>query len=288
MRKLLAAVALLAISVFGAHALAFVVMKGLPEPAVAALGIQSAQPAARAAFEEEKATRGYLRILSDLSHGDLGTTLDGVPVTTELTAALTESLPRLTLACGLVGLAIVGVAFSPRRMLAGFAYLGTLLAFMPPFVAPFVGFGAVLAIGGVSADWLRSTWLVASICLAVPAAALASAQTAAVTSRNLGLPFAVTLRAVGASQTRQRTRLLRNLILELAPSFEKLGAGLFAALLFVEPIFGLGGLGALMLRAIRRTDVDTILALVLTLALVINLLRILATMIRGRHGVIQP
>lgn len=285
MKRFVAAASLFALSVLGAHGLAFILLRALPDPAIAALGIQSAQQEARAAFGEEKPTRSYGRVIADLAQGDLGTTLDGVSARSELSEAAIESLPRLALATGFTCLIIVAVAYAPRRLLPAVASFGSLLSFMPPFVAPFIGLGALLAMGGGGGG--PGADLLVIICLAAPAAAFAAAQAAAITARNLSLPFAVMLRAIGATRIRQRTRLLRSLAVELAPSLEKLGVGLFTSLLFVESIFGTGGLGTLMLRAVRRNDTDMVLALVLILALTINLLRILAVEIRRQHGVSQ-
>src|SRR5665213_1856279 len=114
MRAFFSTVAVLIASVLGAHALAFVALKGLPAPAVAALGLQSAQTEARAKFEADRPSRSYPRVLEDLARGHLGLSLDGVPVEAELAHALDASLPRLCLAGVLVGLAALGAAFSPR------------------------------------------------------------------------------------------------------------------------------------------------------------------------------
>jgi peptide/nickel transport system permease protein len=283
MRRILTEAALLVLILACAHGLAFFIMRTLPDSAVAALGVQSAQPEARAAFEAARPVRDYGQVIGALAVGDLGTTLDGTAVSAELRAAARLSLPRLAAAIALIAAAMLAIAYLPRRLLLPSSAFANLFAFLPPFVAPFVGFGALLAFGGGSSTGAGASF-VAIACLAAPAAAFAAAQASAITARNLSLPFAVTLRAVGASRARQRTRLLRNLVVELAPSLQKLAVGLLTSLLFVESIFGLGGIGTLLLRATRRNDADMVLALVLAIALAINLLRILSTGIRRNAG----
>ena len=269
------------VSVLGAHALAFATLHRLPDPAVAALGFGSAQPSARAAFDEARPNRPYWTVLSDLARGELGVTLDGTSVRSDLTTAGAASAPRLLGALLVIILLVGAVAFAHRRLLTMLAYVGTLVAFLPPFVVPFVGLGAVLLL-----DWAGTgaSDLVAILCLGLPAGALAAAQTAGITRRNLEAPFAITQRSIGMSPTRQRVRLLANLLLELSPTLEKLVVGLVTALLFVEPIFGQSGLGSLMLRAIRRSDADMILALVLATSILINLLRLSGVGIRQAFG----
>ena len=102
---------------------------------------------------------------------------------------------------------------------------------------------------------------------------------------NLAAPFAVTIRAVGASRQRQRTVLLHNLAMELAPTLEKLAVGLLTATLFAEPVFGLGGIGTVLLRAIRRTDVALLLGVVLLSALVVSTCHAVAEAVRAKYGV---
>ena len=86
---------------------------------------------------------------------------------------------------------------------------------------------------------------------------------------------------MGASHARLRVRLLRSLFVELLPTLEKIVSGLLVSLIFVEPVLGLDGFGTLAIRAIRRSDPDMVLALVLVVAIVVNSARILAEV--GRH-----
>jgi ABC-type dipeptide/oligopeptide/nickel transport system permease component len=265
-------------AVIAAHALAFLMLGGLPEPAITALGIQSGNAAARAAFEQTHLTRSYAQTLWDLASGNLGTTLDGVPVLNELMQSLQSSLPRLALAIAMLAIGTIMVAFANRDRLKAIAEGFRFLAFLPPFAAPFLALPVLLMI---SSTHTMIATMASSVCITLPALAILCSQTAEVTQRNLSAPFAVNIRATGASNARLRVRLLRSLFVELLPTMEKIVSGLLVSLIFVEPVLGLDGFGTLAIRAIRRSDPDMVLALVLVVAITVNSARILAEV--GRH-----
>ncbi len=271
MKRWAIALAVLFASTFAAQGLAFAMLKALPDASVAALGLGSAQESARAAFREARPARSYPTVLQQLAHGQLGMTLDGIPVADELSQAAAASLPRLAAAIALIALGLGAVAFASGPTLDRLAAVSRLVAFLPPFVAPFVALGILIAFAG---GLTRLGEASAIACIAIPPAALLTAQAAAITRRNLNQPFAVTIRAMGASSARLRIRLTNALAMELAPTLEKVLAGLLTALLFVEPVLGLNGLGTVTMRGIARSDPDLILALVLMTALVINLARL--------------
>jgi peptide/nickel transport system permease protein len=273
------------LSVIGAHALAFVVIQILPDPAMVALGIDSTKNSARESFERANKPRTYLQTLADLGHADFGTTLDGVSVAEEIGRALLASIPRFLVAALLVVFVVFAISIAPEPTLRPVRYLSSLLSFFPPFLIAFVGLGLLVSTDATfvfAAKW--GGWLLSAICLAVPSAALLGAQAADVTDRNLRRPFATTVRAMGASRFQQRLRLSRNLVMELTPTFEKLVTGLLTTALFVEPIFGQAGLGTTTLQAIRRTDTNLLLALVLLFALAVNVARLLSNLVRSSYG----
>jgi len=229
-----------------------------------------------------------LQTLAALSRGDLGTTLDGVPVGQEIGTALQASIPRFFVAALLAGLLVFAVSMAPEGALPPLRYLASLLSFFPPFLVAFVGLGVLVSTNAtfVFADqW--GGWLLSAACLAIPSAALLGAQAAEITDRNLKRPFAITVRAMGATRFQQRLRLSNNLLMELTPTLEKLVTGLLTTALFVEPVFGQAGLGTITLQAIRRTDANLLLALVLLFALVVNVARVLSNVVRSSYG-IQP
>jgi ABC-type dipeptide/oligopeptide/nickel transport system permease component len=273
------------LSIFGAHALAFALVGALPNPAIVALGVHSGQKGARTTFEQENKTRTYVEAITDIGRGYFGKTLDGVPVSGEVGAAIRASAPRFFVAVLVMVMIVVAFAMMPLSILQPLGYASSLLSFFPPFFAPFVGLGILVSTNAVfdlASEW--GGWVLCSLCLAFPSAALVAAQTAEVMNRNLRRPFAMTVRAMGGSRIQQRIRLLNNLWMELTPTFEKLVTGLLTTSLFAEPIFAESGLGATTLRAIRRTDVDLILALVLLFALIVNLARVTSNSVRMSYG----
>lgn len=268
-----------------AHLTAFVLIGALPDPEVSALGLWSANPQVRQSAQARSAHRGYGEVLRDLLQGDLGQTLDQVAVATEIGDALCESGPRLALSFLLIAATTGVVALLPGWAVPWTGRVASLFAFLPPFVVPFVGVGLLM--------WARTRlpalseylwgWA-CSLAITLPGAALAASQTAEITQRNLNSPFATTLRALGTSRIQQRIVLLHNLTMELAPTLEKLAIGLLTAALFAEPTFGLGGIGTLLLRAIRRNDVALLLGVVLASATVVGTCRLASTAIRRRYG----
>lgn len=273
-------------TVLGAHLLAYCVIQVLPDPVTSILGFQSAHVEAREALNRSNPPRSYGRILADMAHGDLGLTLDGVDVSASLADGAKASLPRLAAGSFAVILVVILVSLLPYRLLPAAEALGSFLAFFPPFMAPFLMIAVLLAVqdGMPGAPAVLEASLCAAA-VAVPACAFAAAQAAAITRRNLAMPFAVMIRAVGATPGRLRIRLLHHLAVELAPTLEKLAIGLFTALLFAESAFGQSGLGSLAIRAIRRGDTDLILALVLASALLVGLLRVATEALRRHYGV---
>lgn len=273
------------LSVLGAHAMMFAIVGVLPDPAFSALGIHSVQRATRGAFEAAHSTRGYDQVLRDLSRGDLGRTLDGVSVSGEVSLALLATAPRFLCALALVAVVVLIVASAPVRYLNVLGRLGLLFAFFPPFLAPFTLLGLFLAGQTLFGPLpLALPWWLSVLALALPAASLAGAQTALITSRNLASRFALATRAIGLGRLRLRVRLLRNLSMEIAPTIEKLATGLITGALFAEVIFSQSGVGTLTLRAIRRTDVDLLLALVLIFATTVGIGRAIAAWLRGGAG----
>jgi ABC-type dipeptide/oligopeptide/nickel transport system permease component len=86
-------------------------------------------------------------------------------------------------------------------------------------------------------------------------------------ARLLTTDYARTLLAIGASKRQQRWLLMPNVVSEVLTSLQKLAVAMLGILLFVEPIFGAAGIGTTALRAIRRSDVDLLLGVVVVFSL---------------------
>ena len=272
------------VSVWGAHALAFVVVRVLPDPSAAALGFQGSQKAAKESFEQEHEARPYLQTLLDLARGNLGNTLDNVSVISEIREATLASGPRLLLAAAIVFFVMGIVVFVPEQALASVSYASGLISFFPPFLMPFLGLGILVSSSTLFAI-PHSIWWLTAVCIAIPAAAFAGMQAADVMNQSLRSAFAVTIQAAGASRFQQRVRLSHNVIMEITPTLEKITSGLLTSLLFAEPILGESGLGTLATRAVRRTDIEMLLGLVLVFAVVVNLTRLMSISIRSVYGI---
>jgi ABC-type dipeptide/oligopeptide/nickel transport system permease component len=273
-----------ALVVLLAHAFAFLLIRALPDAAVVALGFDSTRAEVVAAFRAARTDRSYLESLAGVARLDFGTTLDGVPVRAELAQALAASLPRFLGAFGLLVAAVVLVpALAERR---GWLVRGPLpfLAFLPPYVVPFVALGVTTAIalkaGIFPAPWI--TEAIITLTLALPVTALALEQAGRIMSRLLGTDHARTLIALGIPPRMQRQLLMVNLCYELLPSLQKLSVAALGVLLFVEPVFGTPGIGSTALRAIRRSDADLLLGIVVVFAAMTMMIGCLGLTLRRR------
>lgn len=266
-----------ALVVLLAHALAFLLIRALPDAAVVALGFESTRPDVVAAFRAARSDRTYVQSLSGTLLLDLGTTLDGVPVVSELRQALASSMPRYVGALVVMLAAVMLVPALSKRL--GWLIHGPLpfLAFLPPYVIPFVALGLTAALtlkaGVYPQPWMTEAVMTATI--ALPVAALALEQAGRVMSRLLRTDHARTLLALGATPSQQRRVLMANLGHELLPSLQKLAVAALGVMLFVEPVFGTSGIGTTALRAIRRSDADLLVGVVVAFAVITTLIGLL-------------
>lgn len=279
--------ALIFLAALGAHALTYFLLQVLPDAAFISLGIEGARQEVLAAFHAAHQERSYGRVLSDLVRLDLGRTLDGIPVARELADALMTSAPRVASAFAFILAVCVAAGLIPQRDKGGVSEaVSSFLAFLPPYVHPFLGLVFVLSATfwfglGVGQGF---AYAVAVIALATAPAAMVYAQARAITRRNLQSDFARTLLAVGATPLYQRYRLLHNLAAEIVPSLEKVLTSLVAVLLFVEPILGLSGFGTMAVRAVKRSDADLLLAVTVALAIAVGLSRLVSLLVRRHYG----
>lgn len=274
-------------AMLGAHALTFFLVRILPDAAVIALGVESVRPEVLSAFHEAQQNRSYLQILAGIPKLDLGRTLDGTNVTRELIVALQSSLPRLLAAFFLVCVTFVSAVFFTSEKNGGKQTItASLIAFLPPYVMPFIGLVTLLSLTFSQNITLGATAypFTATLMLAIPSGALIYSQAQAITRRCLQSDFAITLLAMGADPWYQKSRLLHNVIAEIIPSLEKVFVGLVAVLLFVEPIFGLSGFGTTAIRAIKRSDSELLLGVTLVLGTTVAFFRLISLAVRRRYG----
>lgn len=260
---------------FGAHALAYFIVGVLPDAALVALGLQSANAEIVAAFQRSETARDYLPSLMGLARGDWGLTLDRVPVLAELSRAVALSAPRILGATVLIAALVLGTGYARRPPRILFA----VISFLPPYVIAFLALLFLLVMQQANPDALPVV-LAATLAIAVAPAMLLAEQAALSTRRNLDTDFARTLRALGATPRQVCTKLLPNLTVELTPSIEKALVALLGSLMFVEPILGLPGLGTTTVRAVRRADPELLIGLTVWLATAVAFSRLAGLLIR--------
>lgn len=285
MPAVLRAVVVGLLAIFAAHGLAYVLLRVLPDPAVVALGVFSAQEQALEAFKGQAQVRPYWSMLTGLFQGNLGVTIDGVAVTQEIIQGLTQSLPRLGFALILTVSCAVVAAITLRPQKETLYRIANFLTFLPAFVLPMLGFSLLLLISISLTSRVTNfeNWLACILSIAVGPACLILAQTYQITTRNLESLHARRYLAAGASQQALRWRLLHNWIYEVTPTLEKVVSMLLTLMLFAEPIFSLPGIGTIVIRAVRRSDSELLLGMVLVFAVLINLSRITAAAVRAYY-----
>lgn len=275
--KILVRESLLAILlVFSAHGLVYFLLAVLPDSSFSGLGIYAGSQEALAQWRLSHAN-SYATQFANLIHGDLGRSLDNLPVREQILDAALISAPHLAVATVLIaaGVWLVGFKGVPDRY-------GELLANYVNFLPPYVAISLLVILSLSVAPLLAAQTVVASVALAVPPLALLSAQAYRITEENLRSEHVRMHFALGASTTRVRQRLLKNLLYQLLPSLHNATLALFASLLFVEVLVGIGGLGSLTARAMKRVDVDLALGLVVFYAIVVAGVHVTARVVRAQ------
>lgn len=275
--KVLARESFLAMAlVIAAHGLMYFFLAVLPDSSFSGLGIFVGNQEALAQWRLNNESSYGTRLL-DLFKCDFGKSLDNLPVRTQILDALLVSAPHLGIAMVLLigGIWLVGRMGTPNGH-------GELLVNYFNFLPPYVAISLLVILSLVIGPFLTGSTLVASVALAVPPLALLSAQTYRITAANLKSDHVRLHIALGASKERVRQRLLKNLIYELLPSLHNAALALFASLLFVEVLVGIGGLGAMTARAIKRVDINLALGLVVFYASAVASVQVLTRTVRAQ------
>lgn len=296
-RLALRRIAMLPVMLLGISLLVFVVMQFSPiDPAYNALG-ESASPAARAAFAEERGLNDpiplrYLAFLQQLVQGDLGMTLPpGHPVADRIVTALplTLQLTFLALALGLVLALLLGVAGAVYRerwpdqltrvlSMAGIAippfWLGILLIQQFALNTPLLPTGGYTNPADSFTGWLR-TMALPAVSLAIPLAASLARLIRTSMVAELDRDYVRTARGNGLPQHLVIRSVLRNaLVTPLTVLGVRVGYLLSGAVV-IETIFDLPGMGKLILEGVTGNDVALVRGTVLVIAitfLVVNVL----------------
>lgn len=267
------------IAIVGSHCLTFLLIKVLPSTAELMLGLYAAKSEALSELTKSVVVRSYAEMLSGLTTLDFGVSADGLAVADELSRQIMISLPRLVAALALaMSIALIGAYFVERTK----GYISSLfsyLLFFPVYGVPLVLFTVLLGINARLTPGSPALWLTSIVAIAIPPSAMLTLQALAVMKNHLSSPHSTFWLLSGISRSRLRLILLRNVIFEITPSFEKVMTSAVTGLMFSEMILGLPGLGTLTVRAVRRADVELLLGVIVILSTTICTMRILSATI---------
>lgn len=284
MKLLVRSVIVVVLTIFAVHAIAYGIIGILPDPSVVALGIFSAQDSAVEAFRTSYQIRTYSLILHDLIVNlDLGNTLDRVPVISEISRALGHSLPRIICACFLMSFAGFSAGFyKEKKQNSWWDNWFVFGIFLPAFFLPLFIFSLLILTGFITGNNVQKVgfWIGCVMSMAIPPVLLINTQSKMVMGRLLTLPFARRYRSIGFSESKVRLRLIKNVADETAPTAEKLVTAMLTQVILAETIFGMEGIGTITVRAVRRTDINLLLGIVLLFASIIGLIRLSSILFR--------
>lgn len=278
-------VVLFVVSVLGAHALAYWLVTALPDPSLVLLGFFSGNEAALDVARSRTALPPYGSVVAGLFSGDLGQTLDNIPVIVELSNAGAHSVPRILAVLAIVTLIARHAGFRGETDGVRGARIAEFLVFVPAFVFPLTVFGALqgsMVLFGRSLDIGALAQLGCVATASIGPAALTYLQSRRVMSILLDSQYAQHLRSLGADHAEIRSHVARNYYAELLPSFAKILVSGLGFLVFAEYIFDLPGLGKLTMLAITRSDLPMILGIVIAFSLIVNAGNIVAAAMQRR------
>jgi peptide/nickel transport system permease protein len=290
-RQLVTLVVVLLVASFVVYAALFVA-PGSPDAVL--FGNQTVEPAVRAAVHakyhlDDPLFERYARWLGGVLHGDLGISLAyRQPVSERIEAAAPTTLLLVAYAGLLIlvsgiGLGIVS-ALRPGKVAAAVNLVTTVGVAVPTFVAAAV----LTTIFSVDHHWLpvqgqgagfvdriRHLTLPA-VSLAFVACALLARITRAAMLEELGQEHVETARSRGLPERLVvRRHVLRNALIPISTVAGLQIAGLIGGTLVVEQVFGLNGLGQLLVTSVNQKDLPVVQAVCLVMVaafLVVNTL----------------
>lgn len=267
------------LTIIGAHGLAFLLVQILPTTANIMLGFYSVQEDVFAALASLTESRPYLEMLKGLLTLDFGVSADGVPVKDELYRHLLISLPRISVALLAAAVMAVISAFAASRSRLLVLPVLSYLLFFPVYGIPFLVFVFLLLFNADLDPISPLLWLACTVAISVSPSAMLAAQSFSIMQSHLNSRHAMASLALGIPIRRLRWLLMRNVIFEVSPTFEKIMTGTVTGLMFSEMVLGLPGLGVLAIRAIRRSDVELLLGIVVVFSALICVARLFSAVI---------
>ena len=266
-------------AILGVHALTYFLIRFLPTTARVMLGIYGGQHEAYIALANLVKPRPYMRMLLGLFTFDFGISSDGVAVKVELYKNFLISLPRIFFAIFFSIISILCVAdLAIRSRKCLFAIL-TYLLFIPAYGISFVLFVLFVLLNSYIPVQNTIVWVVCAFASSIPPSLLLSSQTYIIMRKNFESQHAINYLSLGVSLNRLKFILYKNLVYEIAPTLEKAMTGIITGLMFAEMVFGLPGIGALAIRAIRRSDTELLLGVVVVFSLLVGVARLLSIFI---------
>lgn len=288
----------LAVTLWAASVLVFVVLEVLPgDPALLILGV-NARPDTLAALREsmglsDPAPLRYLAWIGDLLQGRMGESLTyGVPVHALLAPRLAVSVPLALMALGLaVALALpMGVIAAARRgrsadvAVMGVSQLGIAV---PNF---WLGILLVLLFA-VTLRWLPAggfpgleagigpalaALVMPAVALSLPQAAILARVTRSAVLEVQGEDYMRTARAKGLSRAQALWHHgLRNALIPVVTIMGLQVSFLLAGTIIIENVFNLPGVGRLIFQAVSQRDLVVVRDLVLVLAATVGVVNFL-------------
>ena len=256
------------------HYLTYMLARTLPEPSSILSGIFGGLEGPLNPFSQQFKVRSYYDIIIDLASGSFGQTLDNQAISQVVTNSIFISSNSILLSLLIVVLSsLIAIFFTGRNGAELPKLFFGYISFLPVFLPVFLIFSIFLKwhpnVVGASAFSV----LAAAISLSLIPSSLIALQSHLVTLKILDEPFANTIRAIGASEVRCKLFLFKNIALEIVPTLEKVVTSLVGAILLVEPILGINGMGTSAIRAMQRNDVELTLAYVLVFGLFVAFMR---------------
>jgi len=279
MRSLLAAVGIL-VSV---HALTYGLMISLPAAASTALGLLAGNPAAVSEFERSRPITPYFEHLLNVAHGDLGLTINRVPVTNEILSALPSSIITIFFGLAISLLLVVGLAkasaFAEQRCLVQYF---DFLNLIPPFIVPFAAAAVLFATPLAGSELAIHCALYASVVL--PTFFMLFSTLLRLRLEEDSRPYNQVLASNGVESKALRAAAVSSAAFVLCGILDRAVVIALVCLLLAETVLGVQGLGTLTARAVRTSDINLTIGVTLTSALIVVLTGVMATWIQHAYA----
>lgn len=249
------------IVVFLAYSIGYGLICALPDVGIGLLGINAADPEFVANFQRDaRIPESYAEALVRFATFNFGLTLDRQSVVAEISRGVRFSYPLFIMSTGVVVFgAAVGILSGGKKKTHLDWWL-TLGAFFPAYVPAFVVAG--LAPGASS--WIESQPLIASIVTSAIVGVVPAMLAANLCRASLNCiatePYALLLEVHGYGKLMKLRLLAPTVLTQVLPSLARITISVIVIQIFVEATFGWPGTGTSLIHAMKRSDVNLLLA----------------------------